>query len=318
MNEDQPLIAKAQKAELAQLEKSHAARTSVYAAVGLTGFKLLVGVISNSLGILSEAAHSGLDLVAAIVTLLAVRVSSRPADDEHLYGHGKIENLSALFETLLLLATCVWIISEAIDRLFVKSVEVDPSVWTFIVMATSIVIDYNRSRLLYRTARKYHSQALEADALHFHTDIWSSSVVIFGLIGVLIGRVDPALAFLKKADAVAALGVAVIVVWVSGQLGKRTIMALLDTAPQGLRITIKKTVEEMSGVCDCHKIRVRTSGHHLFVDAHVLLDHRQTLQQAHDLTDQIEAAIQQIAPEADVTVHPEPDVVVHPEPDDDG
>lgn len=290
----------------AQQEKSSAALTSVLAAIGLTAFKIVVGLLTGSLGILAEAAHSALDLVAALVTLVAVRMSGQPADREHPYGHGKIENLSALFETLLLLATCVWIIYEAIQRLFFKEVMVELSIWAFIVMATSIVIDYNRSRILYRAAKKHNSQALEADALHFSTDIWSSSVVIFGLIGVFLAERFEGLAFLHKADSIAALGVAVIVIYVSFQLGIRTVRGLLDTAPKGLAERISQAVESVPGVVDCHGLRVRTSGPYLFVDAHVNMDGNRSLESAHDLTELIEAKIHEIAPEADVTIHAEP------------
>ena len=133
-------------------------------------------------GILAEAAHSGLDLMAAVMTFLAVRISGKPADRNHLYGHGKAENLSALFETLLLLVTCFWIIYEATHRLLFHAVVLKITFWFFAVMITSIVVDVSRSRVLYRAARKYNSQALEADALHFSTDIWSSGVVILGLV----------------------------------------------------------------------------------------------------------------------------------------
>ena len=204
--------------------------------------------MTGSLGILAEAAHSALDLVAALMTLFAVRVSGKPADEQHLYGHGKIENLSALFETLLLLATCVWIIYEAIDRLFYHPVKVEASIWAFIVMATSIIIDVTRSRILYKAARKYNSQALEADALHFSTDIWSSSVVILGLILLKLSELFPKLAWLDKADAIAALGVALIVIYVSIQLGYRTIMGLLDTAPKGSVEKVKAIAESIPGV----------------------------------------------------------------------
>ena len=143
----------------AQKEKNRAAETSVLAAVGLTTIKLVVGIATNSLGILAEAAHSALDLAAALMTWFAVRLSDQPADREHHFGHGKIENLSALFETLLLLLTSAWIIFEAVQRLFFKTEEVDVSAWSFIVMAISIVVDVNRSRMLYRVARKHNSQA---------------------------------------------------------------------------------------------------------------------------------------------------------------
>lgn len=290
----------------AEREKTWAALTSVVAAVGLTSFKIVVGIATGSLGILAEAAHSGLDLVAALVTFLAVRLSGKPADQEHRYGHGKIENLSALFETFLLLLTCVWIIYEAINRLFFKEVMVEASVWAFIVMVVSIIIDFSRSRVLYRAARKHNSQALEADALHFSTDIWSSSVVILGLIGVLIARKVPGLQYLTKADAVAALGVALIVIYVSVKLGIRTIHGLLDTAPEGMEEKVKQVVEALPGVVDCHNIRMRYSGPYLFVDVHVLLEGGQTLEEAHALTEAIERAICQALPASDVTVHPEP------------
>jgi len=287
-------------------EKRSAALSSVIAAVGLTSFKIVVGLATGSLGILAEAAHSALDLIAALVTFLAVYFSGKPADSEHTYGHGKVENISALFETLLLLGTCVWIISEAIQRLFYKSVLVEVSIWSFIVMITSIAIDVTRSRILYRAARKYNSQALEADALHFSTDIWSSSVVILGLAGIWIGERFAGLNFLRNADAVAALGVALIVVYISLQLGVRTVRALLDEAPAGLVQEITQAVESISGVADCHQVRLRYSGPYLFVDVHILVDGNQTLEHAHHLTEIVESKIQQIAHGADVTVHPEP------------
>jgi cation diffusion facilitator family transporter len=295
------------KASTAEREKSSAALSSVVAAVALTSFKIIVGVATGSLGILAEAAHSSLDLVAALVTFLAVRISGKPADAEHRYGHGKVENLSALFETFLLLLTCVWIIYEAIIRLFYRSVAVEVSTWSFVVMGISIIIDYTRSRILFRAAKKYNSQALEADGLHFSTDIWSSSVVIFGLICVLIGEKVAGLAFLEKADSIAALGVAIIVVYVSVQLGIRTITGLLDVAPHGSVEKIKAGVEALPGVSNCHNVRVRTSGPHLFVDVHVLVDGNQTLYQAHALTETIESKIKEMLPAADVIVHPEPD-----------
>jgi cation diffusion facilitator family transporter len=287
-------------------EKQSVALSSLLAAVGLTAFKIIVGVGTGSLGILAEAAHSGLDLVAAGMTLLAVRYSDRPADHSHLYGHGKIENLSALFETVLLLATCAWIVKEAIHRLLFHHADVEVISWSFVVMGTSIVIDFSRSRLLARAAKKYRSQALEADALHFESDIWSSSVVILGLACVKAGEWWPSLGVLRNADAVAALGVSVLVVWVSIRLGRRTVDALIDAAPPGMEGRIAAAVEAVQGVRNCHQVRVRYSGAVPFVDLHVLVDGTQSLTQAHRLTEDIEAAILGMMPEADVTVHPEP------------
>jgi len=262
--------------------------------------------MTNSLGILAEATHSGLDLVAAVVTLVAVNVSARPPDLGHHYGHGKVENLSALFETLLLLVTCAWIIYESIQRLVFRSVQVDASIWAFVVMLVSVIIDYSRSGVLSRTAKKFKSQALEADALHFRTDIWSSSVVILGLILVRLGGYLPGFHLTTQADSVAALTVAGIVIYVSIRLGRSTIHGILDNAPAGLREKVRQTVQSIPGVYDCHDIRVRTAGATLFVDMHVLLDSTQSLGEAHRLTGQIEAAVRRVAPEADVTVHAEP------------
>ncbi len=290
----------------AQDEKQRAATSSVFGAVFLTAGKIVVGLATGSLGILAEAAHSGLDLAAAVMTLFAVRESGRPADSSHLYGHGKVENLSALFETLLLLATCVWIIYGAVGRLISGAVEIEVNFWSFAVMVVSIIVDVSRSRVLYRAARKYNSQALEADALHFSTDIWSSAVVIVGLASVKAGDLYPRVAWLRYADAVAAIVVALIVVQVSFRLGMRTMHALIDAAPAGLAERIAREVEKLAGVRDCHNVRVRYSGSQLFVDAHVLVDGDQSLRQAHELTDDIEAAIRHVVPDADVTVHPEP------------
>jgi cation diffusion facilitator family transporter len=163
------------------------------------------------------------------MTLFAVRAADRPPDAEHPFGHGKIENLSALFETLLLLITALWIIYEAIQRLFFERVEVEPSLWGFLVLGISIAVDVSRSRLLQRTAEKYNSQALEADALHFRTDIWSSSVVILGLAGAALAQRFPTLSWMAQADSVAAIIVALIVIFVSGELGWRSIQMLIDT-----------------------------------------------------------------------------------------
>ena len=170
----------------------------------LPTLKVVVGVTTGSLGILSEALHSALDLVAAIITLMSVRVSDKPADADHQYGHGKVENFSAFLETGLLLLTCIWIIYEAVKRLFFHHVHIEPSLAAFLVMFVSMAVDFWRSRALGRIATKYDSQALEADALHFSTDIWSSGIVVIGLFLVLLGRIRN-IDWLRDADPVAAL-----------------------------------------------------------------------------------------------------------------
>jgi cation diffusion facilitator family transporter len=291
----------------AEWEKRSAAFSSVVAAVLLTTLKLVVGLLTGSLGILSEAAHSGLDLVAALVTFFAVRLSDRPPDEQHLYGHGKIENLSALVETFLLLLTCVWIIYEAIQRLFFKSVEIEATIWAFGVMAVSIVVDFSRSRILYAAARKHKSQALEADALHFSTDIWSSSVVIGGLALVWLGeRLEPEWAWLAKGDAVAALMVAIIVIYVSVQLGKRAVSVLLDSAPPGLIERISSEVAQVPGVQSVGSVRVRQAGAHTFADLTVDVDRSATLEEAHQVATRVEGRVSELVHQGDVVVHVDP------------
>src|SRR3989475_3547010 len=210
--------------ESMRAEKRAVAGNSVLAAFAITTLKIVVGVTTGSLGILSEAAHSGLDLIAALVTFFSVRVSDKPADADHQYGHGKVENFSAFIETGLLLLTCIWIISEAVKRLFFHSVEIEPSAAAFVVMLLSILVDAWRSRALGRIATKYDSQALEADALHFSTDIWSSGVVVLGLLLVMIGRTY-GIGWLRDADPIAALGVAGVGVCFTSRLALRTIYA---------------------------------------------------------------------------------------------
>ncbi len=280
-------------------EKLTAALTSVIAAVFLTAFKLTVGISTGSLGILSEAAHSGLDLMAAGMTFFAVRAADKPADSEHHYGHGKFENISALFETLLLLLTCFLIAREAIDRLFFESVTIEVSVWSFVVMFTSIVIDFTRARILSRAAKKYRSQALEADALHFSTDILSSSVVIFGLIGAEFG--------LSFADPVAALGVSAIVVVISIRLGKRSIDVLVDRSPgRKLVDSISRAALKSKEVQELKSLRVRDSGGKLFVDMVVGLPRLLPFERAHALVDEIERRVREVRDGIDVVVHAEP------------
>jgi cation diffusion facilitator family transporter len=238
------------------------------------------------------------------MTLWAVSVSSRPPDRDHAYGHGKVENLSALFETILLLATCFWIIWEAAQRLFFREVHVEVNVWSFAVVLFSIAIDWSRSRALSRVARKYQSQALEADALHFTTDIWSSGVVFFGLIGVLAAqRLD--LPWLARADSVAALGVAGIVIWICSKLGRKSIDDLLDAAPRELRELVAAAAR-VEGVAEVRQARVRRSGPAVFADVVIAVSHETPLEQAHETADRSEAAVRAALPGADVVVHVEP------------
>src|SRR5215469_4596184 len=285
-----------------QREKKAVALNSIFAAVAITAMKVVVGTTTGSLGILSEAAHSGLDLVAAVVTYLSVRVSDKPADAEHQYGHGKVESFSAFLETGLLLLTCVWIVYEAIKRLFFHSVEIEPTLWAFVVMGISIMIDYWRSRRLRRIAHKYDSQALQADALHFSTDIWSSAVVILGLGLVLIGRAfsQP---WLFRADPIAALFVACIVVYVSSQLARQTIDTLLDAAPTGIRNRIIEEVYRVDGVLEVGRVRIRRSGSRYFADVSIAMSRNVTFQKSEQVSNEVAARIRKLLPDPDVVVN---------------
>jgi cation diffusion facilitator family transporter len=288
--------------ESMRAEKRAVAGNSVLAALAVTALKIVVGVTTGSLGILSEAAHSGLDLLAAIVTLLSVRVSDKPADSQHQYGHGKVENFSAFIETGLLLLTCVWIVYEAVKRLFFHHTTVEPTLAAFLVMFVSMAMDFWRSRALGRIAVKYDSQALEADALHFSTDIWSSGVVVIGLALVLVGRTY-GISWLADADPIAALFVAGVVVYVSARLARRTIDALLDAAPAEVRGKIMVSISQVSGLLEVDRVRIRRAGNRYFADLSIGLARNVTFQRSEQVVDAVSAAVREVLPDADVVVH---------------
>src|SRR5690349_20453351 len=285
-------------------EKKRAALLSVGSAVLLVSLKTFLVVRTGSLGVLSEALHSGLDLVAAIITFLSIRVSERPADETHPYGHGKFENFSAFVETGLLALTALYIVYEAFDRLFFRSVHIQPSVTAILVLLFALSIDLTRVLAVGYVSRKYSSDALEADALHFSTDVWSTIVVIAG-IGLVWAGETWNMPWLNYADALAGLTVAAVILWVGAQLGRRTLDALLDAAPQGLQHEIARAVARMDGVLDVDRVRVRRAGNRHFVDATVSVPRTASLEQVHALSDAIEKRIGEIVP-SDVMVHAEP------------
>lgn len=285
-------------------EKKRAALLSVGSALVLVSLKTFLVWSTGSLGVLSEALHSGLDLVAAIITFLSVRVSDAPADEKHPYGHGKFENFSAFVETGLLLVTALYVIYEAFMRLFFRSVHIQPSFTAILILLCALAIDLTRARKLSRVAQKFSSEALEADALHFSTDVWSTMVVIAGIGFVWAGEKwnMPALIY---ADAIAGLAVAGVILWVGSQLGRRTLDALLDAAPEGLQQELARAIARMDGVLEVERVRVRRAGNRHFVDATVSVPRTSTLEQVHALSDAIEKRVGEIVP-ADVMVHAEP------------
>jgi cation diffusion facilitator family transporter len=279
-------------------EKKKVAIISVFAAVFLTGFKLVIGLLTGSLGILSEALHSGLDLIAAVITYFSVRVSDKPPDNEHNYGHGKIENFSAFIEAILLVITCIWIIYEAVGRLVTGKTLIEVNVWSYVVVISSIIIDISRSRALYKVARKYNSQALEADALHFSTDIWSSAVVLLGLVCANFG--------LFFADSIAALLVALIVLSVSYKLAKKAVEALLDKAPRDTIKIVEEILRSYKEVLQFHSIKIRTAGADTFIKFNIHLDPASNLSEVHLLCDRIEKDLNEAIKRSEVYIHAEP------------
>jgi cation diffusion facilitator family transporter len=294
--------------------KRAAALTSLTAALGITLLKLITGLLTGSLGVLSEAAHSGIDLLAAGLTLLAVRVSDRPADEEHNYGHGKLESLSAGIEAVIMIASCIWIAYEAIQRLIHGThLDLRWSIWPFVVLLLSIAVDYTRSRGLRRVAKEYRSDALHADALHFGTDMWSAGAVFLGLLASFIGeRLHiPALLY---ADPIAALLVACIILYVTWRLAHRTIDALLDATPPEARAQIRRDlvreVEAVPDVLRADRVRVRRSGSNYFVDLTLGLPRNLTFQRSEQVTSAVTEAVRRSLPAADVVIHTVPTVAI--------
>jgi cation diffusion facilitator family transporter len=286
-------------------QKRFAALVSMLAACGMTALKLTAGLLTGSLGMLSDAAHSGLDLLGTALTFLSVRISDKPADEDHPYGHARVETLSAFTETFLMGASCVWIVVEAIIRIFVAPVAVRPSVWPFAVLALSITVDLSRSRALKHVATVSGSQALEADALHFASDIWSSVAVAVGLAASYAG-VRFGIGWLRFADPVAALAVSAVILRFAWGLARRTTFELLDTAPAGARQRIVRAVEHIEGVVDLEQVRVRRSGNRVFADLRAAVPRFDTAEHIELLVQRITAAVKAVVPGADVTIRTVP------------
>src|SRR6185295_4760202 len=242
-----------------QDHKERVALGSIAASGGLTLAKLFVGFASGSLAILSEAAHSALDFVATLITYFAVRISGKPADEDHQYGHGKFENVAALAETALLFLLSGVIIWEGMQRLFGgHGYAVEASVWAFAVIIGSIVVDFFRARALKNVAKKTSSNALEADALHFSSDMWSSLAVLAGLGAIALGY--------PIADSIAAIVVALLICAAGWRLARRNVDTLTDVAPPGVAEKMTEIARKTNGVVSVKRVRVRQVGASLFAD----------------------------------------------------
>lgn len=289
-----------------QREKNRVTVVSLAVAVLLTSMKLVAGLFTGSLGLIAEAAHSGLDTVASMITFVSVRIAGRPADENHPYGHGRFENLSAVVQGVLLLGTAAWILFEAFQRIFFVSVEVQTSFWAFAVMGASICVDFWRSRMLARVADKYDSRALEADALNFRADMFSSAVVILGLALSAYGNAVGSGGFLQRADAWAALVVGLFIIGKSGQLALRSVNVLLDLAPVELQERVTSAAESVPGVLGTRLVRLRESGNRKFADIVVTVPRTISAAEAHEITERVEQSVREIDPGTESVVHTEP------------
>ncbi len=278
-------------------EKTRVAVVSIIASAALALSKFIVAMVTGSLAILSEALHSGLDIIAAIMTLYAIRMAIRPPDLDHNYGYAKFESLTSLAETILLFAVAGWIFYEGIERIFFVHSVPEITVFSFAIMIVSIAVDFGRQKSLYRIARKYGSQALEADALHFKADMLTSGVVLVGLVIVYLFNVP-------NADSYAAITVAGVIVYSSLGLGRRTLDVLLDKAPKGIQGHILESVTGFEGVKNAHSVRVRKVGSETFVDLHIEVPRIFTHDRAHKIATSVENKIKdEILPNSDVVVH---------------
>jgi cation diffusion facilitator family transporter len=260
--------------------------------------KLAAALATGSLALLSEAAHSALDAMVTGFTLFAVSVAARPPDADHPYGHGKAENLAAMIEALALLILSVTIAREAILRLGHHPATVGTPLYAFAVVAASIVVDASRARVLSRAAKRYSSPALQADALNFKADLLTSVVVLAGLGAVKLGY--------DKADAIGGLLIAVYVCLSSLRLGRRSVDALMDRAPEGAVGRIRRVAGQIPGVGEVRRVRLRYAGGQPQTDVVVGVSRTVPLEVAHTLTEQVEQAIRSVEPGADVVVHVEP------------
>lgn len=276
-----------------------AALTSVFAAAGLVALKLVTGLATGSLGLVSEAAHSATDLVAALLTFFAVGVSGRPADTGHQYGHGKAEHLSALAEATFLAGASVFIGYRAVLRLTGQvEAEVDATWYAFAVIGIVLVIDVSRTVVSYRASKQFHSAALAANALHFGSDFAGSVAVLVGLALARAGY--------PKADAIAALMVAVLVLSAAFRLMRRNVDVLMDRAPAGAEAAAREAIGALRPSVDLRRLRMRQAAGHHFADVVIAVAPGEGVAQGHTAADRVEEAVQRVLPGADVVVHVEP------------
>ena len=275
------------------------ALVSIVAAVLLIGLKLGAGLASHSLGLISEALHSGTDLVAALLTFFAVGVAVRPADPGHQYGHGKAEHLSALAEAAILVAASIFIAWRAISHLVgASTTSVEATWYAFVVIVIVIAVDISRTVVLWRASRRYRSPALAASALHFATDLAGSGAVLVGLVLVSQGY--------ARADSAAALFVAVLVTIAAARLMKRNVDVLMDRAPADAEEAARAAIADIEPAVTLQRLRMRQAGGRQFADVVIAVPPGAAVGQGHAAADQVEDALEAVLPGSDVVVHVEP------------
>jgi cation diffusion facilitator family transporter len=285
--------------------KRRVARQSMLAAAAMTLLKLGAGLLSGSLGVISDAAHSGLDMAGAALTFFSVRISDKPADEDHTYGHGKIENLSALGEAVLMAFSCAWIIWEAIERILRHTVLLHHPLWPVLVLLTSIGVDFWRSRQLRAVARRTGSPALATDAFHFASDIWATLAVLAGLCASWAGT-HFGIGWLRYADPCAAVLVSLMILRLTLLLGRETVAVLVDEIPAETRRRLVREVEQVEGVLAVEQARVRRAGAGYFADLTLALPRRYTFEHTGDLVQAATAAVHRAPPTADVVIRTVP------------
>lgn len=280
--------------------KLNVAKKSLIAALFITSLKFAAAYFSGSLAVLSEMFHSGIDILACTITILSVKFSAKPPDKEHNYGHGKIESFAAIFQVLILFLICSYIIFEAVNRLLADvPPELNISLWIFGVILISLGIDINRTIALRKAAKQTKSQALEADALHFSSDIISSVVVLIALLLTYLG-VSPI------ADSIGALVVSGIILFIGSKLLKRAFDSLMDKVPGDLREKIHSETMKVNGVESIKELRIRSIGAKIFIDMTINISRIIPFSKAHDITEALEKKIFEVSPLADIVIHSEP------------
>jgi cation diffusion facilitator family transporter len=286
-------------------EKRRVALYSMLAALAMTLLKLVAGLLSHSLGVLSDAAHSALDLVGAALTFFSVQMSDKPADEDHTYGHGKFENVSSFFEVILMAGSSVWIIWEAIRRIVHPGKGLQNLALPVAVVLCSIGVDYWRSRQLHKVAERTGSPALATDAFHFASDIWSSVAVLGGL-GAGWAGIHFGIGWLRYADPLAAVVISLMILRLTLLLGREAVNVLLDETPVETQRKLIEEVTQVPGVLSVEQARVRRAGANYFADLTLALPRRYTFEHTEELVETAKDAVHRVLPQADVVIHTVP------------